>query len=87
MCHITLYKNTAKVKKKNVYKKVKKKEKSYSSDGSDSSYSSEKNCSTSQKKFFLRFSEYFWKQQFDTFDNRYDFLKAAFCDSRDVFCV
>ena len=26
----------------------------------------------------------FWKEQFDTFDNQCDVLRAAFCDSRDV---
>ena len=30
-------------------------------------------------------SQFFWKEQFDTFDNGCDFLRAAFCDSRDVF--
>ena len=27
-----------------------------------------------------------WKELFDTFDNRCDVLRAAFCDSRNVFC-
>ena len=31
------------------------------------------------------FSEHFWKEQFDTFDNRSDVLRAAFCYSRNVF--
>ena len=31
-------------------------------------------------------SQYFLKEQFDTFDNRCDALRAAFCDSCDV-CV
>ena len=35
--------------------------------------------------FFL-LSQYFWKQLFDTFDNRCDVLRGAFCDSRNV-CV
>ena len=34
--------------------------------------------------FFL-LSQYFWKEQFVTHDNRCDFLRAAFCDSRDIF--
>ena len=37
---------------------------------------------TTVKKYLL--SPYFWKEQFDTFDNRCDVLRAAFCDSRDV---
>ena len=36
-----------------------------------------------RKKSLL--SQYFWKEQFDTFDNRCDILRAAFCHSRDVF--
>ena len=36
------------------------------------------------KKSFL--SQYFLEEQFDTFDNRCDVLKTAFCDSRNVFC-
>ena len=28
--------------------------------------------------------QYFCKEQFDTFDNRCDVLRAAFCDSCDV---
>ena len=35
--------------------------------------------------FFLKLFQYFWKVQFDTFDSRCDFLRAAFCDSRNVF--
>ena len=38
-----------------------------------------------QPLFFLKLYQYFWKQQFDTFDNQCDVLRAAFCDSRDVF--
>ena len=34
--------------------------------------------------FFL-LSQYFRKEHFDTFDNRCYVLRAAFCDSRDVF--
>ena len=34
---------------------------------------------------FSVLSQYFWKEQFDTFDNRCDVLRAAFCDSCDVF--
>ena len=30
-------------------------------------------------------AQYFWKEQFDTFDNQCDVHKAAFCDSRYVF--
>jgi len=30
-------------------------------------------------------AQYFWKKQFDTFDNQCDVHKAAFCDSRYVF--
>ena len=30
-------------------------------------------------------SQYFWKEQLDTFDNQCDVLRAAFCDSRDVY--
>jgi hypothetical protein len=37
------------------------------------------------KYFFLLFSEHFWKEQFDKFDNLYNFLRAAFCDSLGVF--
>ena len=40
---------------------------------------------TSQKNIYLFFSEHFWKEQFDTFDNRCDDLSAAFCDSRNVY--
>ena len=35
--------------------------------------------------FFLQ-SHFFWKEQFDTFDNQCDVLRATFCNSRDV-CV
>ena len=35
--------------------------------------------------FLNLLSQFFWKEQFDTFDNRCDVLRAAFCDSRDVF--
>ena len=42
-----------------------------------------KKSPTSQKNNFF-FSEHFWKKQFDTFDNRCDVFRAAFCDSRDV---
>ena len=31
------------------------------------------------------FSKFFWKELFDTFDNICDVLRAAFCNSRDVF--
>ena len=34
--------------------------------------------------FFVKLFRYFWKEQFDTFDNRCDVLRAAFCDSRNV---
>ena len=37
--------------------------------------------------FFYLLSQFFWKEQFDTFDNGCDVLRAAFCDSRDVFFV
>ena len=30
-------------------------------------------------------SQYFWKEQFNTFDNLCDVLRAAFCDSCNVF--
>ena len=33
------------------------------------------------------FFQYFWKEQFDTFDNHGDVLRAAFCDSRNVFSL
>ena len=74
MCQITLSKNTEKVFFK-CKKKVKMK--SYSSDSSDSRKSSKK-IARSLKKIF-------WKEQFDTFDNRCDVLRAVFCDSCDVF--
>ena len=35
--------------------------------------------------FFFLLSQYFWKEQFVTHDNRCDFLRAASCDSRDIF--
>ena len=35
--------------------------------------------------FKKKLSQYFWKEQFDTFDNRCDVLRAAFCDSRNFF--
>ena len=31
-----------------------------------------------------KLSPYFWKEQFDTFDNQCDVLRAAFCDSHNV---
>ena len=31
------------------------------------------------------FPQYFWKEQFDTFDNRCNVLRAAFCNSREAF--
>ena len=34
--------------------------------------------------FFLR-PQYSWKEQFYTFDNQCDALRAAFCDSCDIF--
>ena len=34
---------------------------------------------------FYLLSQYFWKKQFDTFDNTCDVLRAAFYDSCDVF--
>ena len=33
----------------------------------------------------LLFSKYFWKVQLDPFDNRCNVLRAAFCDSPNVF--
>ena len=30
-------------------------------------------------------AQYFWKKQFDTFDNQCDVHKAGFCDSDSVF--
>ena len=30
-------------------------------------------------------AQYFWKEQFDTFDNQYDVHKELFCNSRYVF--
>ena len=30
-------------------------------------------------------AQYFWKEQFDTFDNQCDVHKAGFCDSHSVF--
>ena len=30
-------------------------------------------------------AQYFWKEQFDTFDNQCDVHKPVFCDSRYVF--
>ena len=35
--------------------------------------------------FFFLLSQYFAKEQFDTFDNLGDVLRAALCDSRNVF--
>ena len=32
-----------------------------------------------------KLSQYFWKDQFDTFCNQCDVLRAAFCNSCDVF--
>ena len=32
-------------------------------------------------------SQYFWKKQFDLFDNQCNVLRAAFCDSRGVFLL
>ena len=43
----------------------------------------QKSCNLSLKKIEL--SWYFWKKKFDTSDNRGDVLRAAFCDSCDVF--
>ena len=63
-------------------KVLKKRKKSYSSDSSDSSYSSEKKITQPLKKFY--FFQHFLKEQFDTFDNRCDVLRAAFCDSHNV---
>ena len=56
----------------------------YSSDRSENNHatSTQKNLATSN--FFL-LNHYFWKEQFDTFDMRYDVLRAAFCDSHNVF--
>ena len=34
---------------------------------------------------FFVLSQYFWKDQFDTFDYQCDILRAVFCDSRNVF--
>ena len=36
-------------------------------------------------QYWTNLSQYFWKQQFYTFDNQCDVLRAAFCDSHDVF--
>ena len=40
-------------------------------------------------KFFFNkiiyFLSFFWKEQFDTLDKRCDVLRAAFCNSRDVY--
>ena len=44
-----------------------------------------RNIAQPLKKNILLFSEDFWGEQFDTFDNRCDVLRAAFCNSRDVF--
>ena len=35
--------------------------------------------------FFFKLSPYFWKEKFDTFDNRYDVFRAALCNSCDDF--
>ena len=35
---------------------------------------------------FIYFLRFFWKEQFDTFDNWFDVLRAAFYDSCDV-CI
>ena len=46
------------------------------------------NVTTVNKPFFLllfTFSVFLWKEQFDTFDNECDYLRAAFCDSCYVF--
>jgi nicotinic acetylcholine receptor alpha-3 len=37
-----------------------------------------------RKKIYI-ISQNFWIEQFDLFDNRCDVLRAAFCDSLDVF--
>ena len=60
-----------------------------SSDSSDSMVSSEKNLATSQQKKYAtselkRRRRKKEKEQFDTFDNRCDVLRAAFCDSLNV---
>ena len=36
-------------------------------------------------QLFFLITHYFWKEKFDTFDNQCDVLRAASCDSRDVF--
>ena len=62
-----------------------------SSDSSDSMDSSEKNHRTCPQKnhatsfFLLQFFQYFYKEQFDTFDNRCEVLRPVFCNSRGFF--
>ena len=41
-------------------------------------------CCHYHKYIFLLY-QYYWKEQFDTVYNRCDVLRAAFCDSCDVF--
>ena len=74
MYQITLSKNTEKVEKEKVYRKVIK-------------TITVVTAVTPLHVFFLFFfSERFWKEQFNKFDNRCDVLRAAFCDSRNV-CI
>ena len=45
----------------------------------------QKNQASSNFFFFFLLFQYLWKEQIDNFDNQYDVLKAAFCNSRNVF--
>ena len=69
MCQIALSQKTDKVKKKIIACMI---------------FLTTVTTVTAVTKFFLP-SHYFWKKLLDTFDNRYDFLRTAFCDSHYVF--